>query len=130
MSPARSTDFADATDEARDVVQNPEKASRLADEAQDKADRHHSLLGPIREDLDVLIRMARTWALGNYDQIPWKTIVLLVGAIIYFLNPIDVIPDFIYGLGFIDDIVVIQFVVQSIRQDLDHFLAWEQSKQE
>ena len=127
MSSENRTDFQDAANDARDVINDREKTSRLAEEAQDKADRHRSILAPIRNDLDVLIRMARSWALGDYSTVPWKTLVLLMGAIIYFLNPIDVIPDFVFGLGFIDDIAVVQFVVRSIREDLDAFLAWEEA---
>ena len=128
MSPQKPTDFKSAAEEARETITDGDKTSRLAEEAQDKASRHASILAPIRDDLDVLIRMTRSWAIGNYSKIPWKTMVLLVGAIIYFLNPIDAIPDFIYGLGFLDDIVVIQYVVQSLRTDLDAFLAWEEAR--
>jgi uncharacterized membrane protein YkvA (DUF1232 family) len=127
MAPENSSDFKRATDEAREAVQDKNRTGRLAEEAQDKADRHRSVLSPIREDLDVLIQMVRSWAVGDYNQVPWKSIVLLVGGIIYFLNPVDLIPDFIYGLGFIDDIVVLQFVVRSVREDLDEFMAWKRA---
>lgn len=125
MTEKKRSDFEDAKDEAREAVRNKQKTSRLAEEAEEKADRHRSILSPIRGDFDTLIRMVRSWAVGDYQQIPWKTIVLIVGAVIYFLNPIDLIPDFIYGLGFVDDIAILQFVISSVREDLDQFLAWE-----
>ena len=50
---------------------------------------------------------------------------LVTVGIIYFVSPIDLIPDVIAGIGFIDDAAVIGLVVMQIKADLDNFLAWE-----
>lgn len=50
---------------------------------------------------------------------------MVIVAIIYFVSPIDMIPDALVGIGFIDDAAVIAFVVAQINADLDNFLAWE-----
>lgn len=57
-----------------------------------------------------------------------QTILWAIAAIIYFVNPFDVIPDFIPVVGYVDDSTVIAFVINSIRKDLDDFLKWERSK--
>lgn len=49
---------------------------------------------------------------------------LVIAAIIYFVSPIDFMPDMLPG-GFIDDAAVIAYVVTQIKADLDNFLAWE-----
>jgi uncharacterized membrane protein YkvA (DUF1232 family) len=41
------------------------------------------------------------------------------------LNPFDVAPDFIPGIGYLDDAVVLGFVVNSIKKELERFLRWE-----
>jgi uncharacterized membrane protein YkvA (DUF1232 family) len=46
-------------------------------------------------------------------------------AIIYFVNPFDLIPDFIPVIGYLDDVAVIALAVASIHNDLDDFRAWE-----
>ena len=61
----------------------------------------------------------------DYREIPWTSIVLVIVAIIYFVSPIDLIPDIIPIAGYIDDAAVIAFVVAQIKADLDNFLAWE-----
>tara|TARA_B100001013_G_C24302433_1_gene321343 strand:- start:368 stop:538 length:171 start_codon:yes stop_codon:yes gene_type:complete len=48
-----------------------------------------------------------------------------LGAVIYFLNPIDLSPDMIPGIGYVDDVSIIAFVLNSIRADLQQFLEWE-----
>jgi uncharacterized membrane protein YkvA (DUF1232 family) len=51
-----------------------------------------------------------------------------VAAILYFISPLDVIPDFIPGVGYVDDVAVIAWVLNSIAHDLDDFRAWEQDR--
>jgi uncharacterized membrane protein YkvA (DUF1232 family) len=51
-----------------------------------------------------------------------------VVAIIYFVSPIDLLPDWIPLGGFIDDAAVIGFVLKQINTDLEQFLKWEAVK--
>jgi uncharacterized membrane protein YkvA (DUF1232 family) len=69
--------------------------------------------------------MLKAWSKGDYQSVPWKTIVLSLATVIYFLNPFDVAPDFIPGIGYLDDAVVLGFVVNSIKKELERFLRWE-----
>jgi len=50
---------------------------------------------------------------------------MATAAIIYFVNPADVIPDVIPLVGYVDDAAVIAWVVAAIRADLDAFRRWE-----
>ncbi len=43
---------------------------------------------------------------------------VLMGAIAYFVTPVDVIPDFIVGLGFTDDAAVLMAALSAIRSHL------------
>jgi uncharacterized membrane protein YkvA (DUF1232 family) len=72
----------------------------------------------------------KNWKSGSYREVPWNTVVLSTGAIIYFLTPVDLVPDVIPVLGLIDDIAVIRWVIGAIRSDLAKFRAWEQAHPE
>ena len=48
-----------------------------------------------------------------------------VGAVVYFVSLIDLIPDFIVGVGLVDDVAVIGWVLKSIKKDLEEFREWE-----
>jgi uncharacterized membrane protein YkvA (DUF1232 family) len=54
-----------------------------------------------------------------------RSLVLLVGALVYFLMPIDAIPDFIPGIGFLDDAGVIAMALAAVKSEVDRFKAWE-----
>ena len=48
--------------------------------------------------------------------------------VLYFLMPIDVIPDVLIGLGFVDDAAVIAWVMNSVGPELGKFRQWETSR--
>lgn len=83
-----------------------------------KAKENRALIAGIWDDLGSLSRVVRNWGAGTYREVPWRTVVLSAAAIIYFVNPLDVVPDVIPLLGFIDDVAVIRGVMAAIRADL------------
>jgi uncharacterized membrane protein YkvA (DUF1232 family) len=42
----------------------------------------------------------------------------LIGALVYFVAPIDLIPDVVAGLGYVDDAAVLAGVIASVRKYL------------
>jgi len=70
--------------------------------------------------LDSLTRMIEDpeWSLGG----PHRTRVLQ--ALAYFAEPADLIPDQIPGLGFLDDAIMVELVVQELRPELDAYQAF------
>ena len=72
-----------------------------------------------------LIRMVIDYVRGEYREIPWKSMIMIVAGLFYFLMPLDVIPDFIPGAGFIDDISIIMLVFKSISDDIQNYEAFE-----
>jgi len=66
----------------------------------------------------------RDWRLGLYARIPWKTVSSLAAALAYFVLPLDVIPDWIPGAGFLDDAALLGFVLKSAEADLRHYCTW------
>lgn len=57
-----------------------------------------------------------------------RTIVSLAAALLYIVSPIDLMPDFIPGIGLIDDAAVLALLLHSIAQDLAAFRVWEQNR--
>jgi uncharacterized membrane protein YkvA (DUF1232 family) len=69
--------------------------------------------------------MLKDYRSKKYTSIPWKTIALVTAALLYFVNPVDIIPDFLGIIGFTDDAIVIGFVFNSIKQDLVKYCNWK-----
>lgn len=82
----------------------------------------------VKEKFFVLGRLAKAYALGRYRAVPWRAMLILLAAVIYFLNPIDLIPDLIPVLGMTDDFAVLLWVYNAIEAEVDKFLDWEASQ--
>jgi uncharacterized membrane protein YkvA (DUF1232 family) len=122
--------FERARRRAEEYAADPKKVSGLLDDAQRKAERNRDRMSEALEGLQNLCRLINAWLHGKYTVVPWRTIVLSLAGIIYFVNPFDFIPDFIPAVGFLDDAGVLAFVLQSIRKDIDRFLDWERANLE
>jgi len=106
---------------ARVYAEDKKKTEHLLDEAARKARREKGLVGEFAEDLGAMLRLLRAWVKGQYRVVPWKTIVLALVAVIYFVDPFDLVPDFVPLMGYVDDAGVIGFVLRSIGKDLKVF---------
>jgi uncharacterized membrane protein YkvA (DUF1232 family) len=111
---------------AERLLEAPEVALSTADRAVAKAERIGKLSQSLTE-IFTLGRLARAWARGEYRDVSRGTIVMVLGALVYFLSPIDAILDGIPVLGMIDDAMVLAWVVSEIRAELSDFRHWEQS---
>jgi uncharacterized membrane protein YkvA (DUF1232 family) len=69
----------------------------------------------------LLFEMIKDYRNGLYKEIPWYSIAMAVAAILYFINPIDIIPDFIVVVGLVDDALVVGFVMKAIQEDLKKY---------
>jgi len=54
-------------------------------------------------------------------SLPWKTVVAIFGVLLYLINPFDIIPDFIPGIGYLDDALAVGAALKLIRDDLRNF---------
>jgi uncharacterized membrane protein YkvA (DUF1232 family) len=125
MAAKESYEFRQARSQAHSYVKDKTKTSNLLQEVLAKAYRNRAQLRTIWKDLMSICRMLKAWSQGNYKAVPWRTLVLSLATVIYFLNPFDVSPDFIPGVGYVDDAVVLGFVASSVKKDLVRFLRWE-----
>ncbi len=72
-------------------------------------------------------RMVRAAASGEYTGITRGRLALLVAAAAYLVSPIDLIPDFVLGLGLVDDAVVLSWLAATLVTETEQYLDWERS---
>ena len=122
----RSEAFARALTDAKSCVDDRERLQTLFNEAAKKA-------ASVPKDsfkeywpyLQTMLRLVRAHhrariRSGSHDSLLW-----IVAALNYLVDPFDLIPDKTPFLGFIDDAAVVEFVVDRTRQTLDDFMTWE-----
>ncbi|GAA4402789.1 hypothetical protein GCM10023187_18260 [Nibrella viscosa] len=82
----------------------------------------------VRNQIALMARMVKAYASGEYKNIPWKSLIRMVAVLIYFVSPLDFIPDFLPIIGVTDDIALIFWLASAMGTDIDKFRQWEESK--
>jgi uncharacterized membrane protein YkvA (DUF1232 family) len=86
-------------------------------------------LAEVAEDVGTLFTMVRDVAKGDYREVPRTTLLSATFALLYILNPFDLMPDFVPGIGYLDDISLTMVVLRAISNDLDEYRSWTRKKQ-
>lgn len=118
-------------EKAKEYANDKKKAKQLVDDAVKKANREKGKKGPIDEiweKVQLLFGMVRDWSTGEYKEVPKGSIIIILIAILYFLNPFDAIPDVVPVAGFIDDVFVLGLVINQIGSDIDKYKEWLKTK--
>jgi uncharacterized membrane protein YkvA (DUF1232 family) len=85
-------------------------------------------LGKLKDDLRLLQALCLAYWRGEYRAISRKSILTVVAGLMYFLSPLDAIPDFIPVFGMLDDIAVLAWVMKSLSAELSAFRAWREAQ--
>ena len=115
---------------AKKIINDDEKLKKLIEDVLKKlkevsSDKKTS--AKLNDSLRLFIRIINAYNSKEYTYVPWKTICLIVAGLIYFIYPVDLIPDFIPVSGLIDDVALIAWIYESIQDDIEKFLEWEKS---
>ena len=79
------------------------------------------------QPIQIFIRMVKAHFRGEH-KISITTLGLIVLALVYFLSPVDFIPDFLGFLGFADDLSVVMAVYAKVKDEVESFLDWERTQ--
>ena len=89
------------------------------------AENMPSILSSMWGDLTLMFSLIKDYYAGNYTCVPWKVIASVTAALLYFISPIDVIPDFIPVIGYLDDLYVIKLAFDFSQEDLEKYRDWK-----
>lgn len=125
----RALKFMEASSEkAENIAQDPKEMDQLVGKSKQKMKGIKSdklNFGNFFKQLFTFQRMLKAFSRGAYPNLPWRSLLSIIGAVLYFINPLDIIPDFIPGIGLIDDITLLGWVYKSISNDVGNFMEWE-----
>lgn len=86
-------------------------------------------LGAVREDLQLLLGLCMAWWRGEYRTIGTQALLSVVAGLLYFLTPLDAVPDWLLGVGLLDDLAVLAWVLRTWRGELDAYRAWRAAQE-
>ena len=110
------------------LLSKPLKVVVMLNEVADKlADKHSkdNKFTQLFHTAHTVVRLVRSYISGEYRQIETSTIASGLGVLLYVLSPIDLVPDFIPVLGFLDDLSLISWFVGKFNTEITRFREWE-----
>ena len=108
---------------ARDLLNDDEKVEKFLQKLEHKM----KLIPKIGDKLayvPVMASLLRSYVKKEYTTVPVGTIVAITSALLYFVSPIDVIPDAIPGAGYIDDAAVALLCWNIVGDDVKKYEKW------
>ena len=117
-------------DKAKKIAADDGQLSNLIHNVRKKVDEiaKSEQLKQLFSTVELLIKMVKSYLSGEFRNYPKRTLLLILFGLIYFLTPIDAIPDFIPVSGFLDDLTVLLWVYKSIQKDIVAYQEWEKQK--
>jgi uncharacterized membrane protein YkvA (DUF1232 family) len=113
--------FKKALENTENIIEDKNRVDSILQKAIKKLTNVKNKSKEFKDNLGVAISLVKDWTMGNYKEVPKRTIMYLIAALIYFIMPIDIIPDFIFKFGFLDDIAVLNFVLSSFVEDIENY---------
>ena len=127
---AASAIFKKFLGKAEEYIKKPGRVKQLLTDAYEKASDKKdvgTLAHEAWETMQTLFRLIRASISGEYTGVPTPTVVAAVAVVIYFLSPIDLIPDFIPVLGLLDDVALVAWFSGTVKGEMDKFVEWEKT---
>ncbi len=117
-------------EKARKIAADDGLLKNLIDNVKHKVDEitKNEKLKELFTTVELLVKMVKSYLNGEYRNYPKRTLLLILFGLLYFLAPIDAIPDFIPVSGFLDDLTILLWVYKSIQKDIVAYQEWEKLK--
>lgn len=116
--------FKKFTKAAQKLLANKSETLSKIEEGISKASKNQTNLTTVWNKMQLFFALAKDYTNGNYKNISNSSIIAVVASLLYFISPLDVIPDFILGLGFLDDAFIIGYVFNKIAKELNQYEDW------
>lgn len=115
---------------ATQLLGKPFKVVTVLNEVANKLTDKENKTNKFRQLFEValtLVRLVRAYTSGDYREISTSTIVSGLAVLLYVLSPIDLVPDFIPVIGFLDDLSLVSWFMIKFQGEITRFREWEQA---
>lgn len=110
-------------DEAKKLLEDEDKTERFLQRLEKKL-KAVPLAGEKLSYLPVMASLVRSFIKKEYTDIPIGSIIAIISTLTYFLSPVDVMPDAIPAIGYLDDAFVVAACWRLVESDVSEYLRW------
>lgn len=110
-------------DEAEKILNDEDKMERFLQRLEKKM-KVIPLAGDKLANIPIMVSLVRSYVKKEYRDIPIGSLIAIVSALIYFVSPIDIVPDSIPILGYFDDAAVVAACWKLVDTDVVEYVKW------
>ena len=114
-------------EKAASILEDGGKMDQLLEQVEAKLETVPKA-GTYLADVPRMIALLKDYIQKDYTEVPKKSLIFIVAALLYLINPKDIIPDTVLGVCLIDDAAVIAACIALTKKDLDSYDAWKDAK--
>jgi uncharacterized membrane protein YkvA (DUF1232 family) len=89
--------------------------------------RHSRRMSVFFADFKLLMAMVADYYHRRYRTVPWFVVSSIGASLLYVLTPIDLIPDLVPLLGFIDDAAVLGICLKLVHAEVEKYRKWKET---
>ncbi|MFY9214652.1 MAG: YkvA family protein [Tissierellaceae bacterium] len=108
---------------ANSVYSNNERLFKLIQDSK-KTLEGNKAFSELIDDVKVSIDIIKQYLKGEYTGLSKASIIMIIIGLLYLVNPLDIVPDFLLG-GFIDDAAVFAYILKKIHHEIERFTEWK-----
>lgn len=79
----------------------------------------------VKSQLQLMIRFIKAYATGEYRAVPFRSMATIVGVLVYFISPLDIIPDVLPLIGIADDVALVVWLFNVLENEIAKYSEWE-----
>jgi uncharacterized membrane protein YkvA (DUF1232 family) len=110
-------------DTAEEILKDDKRMDRFLQRLEKKL-KVIPVAGKTLSMIPTLIELIRSYIKKEYKDIPIGSIIAIISALLYWLTPIDAIPDTLPGIGYVDDVSVLALCLKLVKSDIDDYEKW------
>ncbi len=107
------------------LLDDPRRLARVASAAAMSTALRSGPFAEVLDEFRTLVRLVMATARGHWTPRSVDDVTDIVATLIYVDSPIDVIPDRMPLVGYLDDVALTGWVLRKAIGELDAFRAWE-----
>lgn len=108
---------------AKELLADDEKMEHFLQRLEKKL-KMIPIAGEKLSKVPIMASLLKNYFRKEYREVPVGTMIAVTAALIYFVSPIDVLPDSIPIIGYSDDAAVVAVCWKLAESDINEYITW------
>lgn len=111
---------------AKVIIKDKKRLKELMYDVVHLSQSKKEILKDIVDDVKLLVELLRDYFTGKYKNISVLALIKIIAGLLYFVTPVDIVPDILPG-GYVDDITVLIYILKQVHNEIIVYKSWKES---